>query len=196
MHTRRLVCLLLGVWLGSAVFMFFVATQNFRSVDRLLAKQTPNEFAASVKTLGTQNARALLRYHSSELNRFYFDTWEKAQLGLGVLLFGMLLFATRVGRIPLTVALLMTGIVALMHWVLTPRIVEFGKMLDFVPADSYSPYRRRFWILHGAYSALEVLKLLLGLALSGWFLWARRRRGGAGHEVNPVDYANDSHVDG
>ena len=36
MHFRRFAALVLGVWLAGCVFMDMVATQNFRSVDRLL----------------------------------------------------------------------------------------------------------------------------------------------------------------
>src|SRR5689334_13835082 len=37
MHFRRFAALLLGAWLAGCVFMDMVATQNFRSVDRMLA---------------------------------------------------------------------------------------------------------------------------------------------------------------
>jgi hypothetical protein len=41
MHFRRFAALLLGVWLAGCVFMDMVATQNFRSVDHLLAAPPP-----------------------------------------------------------------------------------------------------------------------------------------------------------
>jgi len=40
MHLTRIAALLLGAWLGGCVFMDTVATQNFRSVDRMLAAPT------------------------------------------------------------------------------------------------------------------------------------------------------------
>ena len=58
--------------------MIMVATQNFRSVDRLLA--APGGAAAQVVTIGHDQARIFLRYQVSEQNRWYFETWEKIQL--------------------------------------------------------------------------------------------------------------------
>ena len=74
MHYRRFACFLLGAWLAAGLFMAMVATQNFRSVDRLLAK--PSAAAAQqLHKLGPAG-RSLLRYQVSEQNRWFFETWE------------------------------------------------------------------------------------------------------------------------
>ena len=78
-------CWLLGAWIAGSLFMIMVATQNFGSVDRLLAAPS-SAAAAQIQTMGREKARAFLRYQVSEQNRWYFETWEKIQLALGVAL--------------------------------------------------------------------------------------------------------------
>jgi hypothetical protein len=62
-----------------------MATQNFRAVDRLLASPAP-EAAERIQSLGGRDGARMFLYHSSELNRFYFASWEWAQIALGVAL--------------------------------------------------------------------------------------------------------------
>src|SRR5712692_8460340 len=60
MHFRRLAAFLLGIWLGGSVFMDMVATQNFHSVDRLLAAPSP-QVEERIQALGGRDAaRAFL----------------------------------------------------------------------------------------------------------------------------------------
>ncbi len=66
--------------------MFFVATQNFRTVDRVLDRPT-SQAAGPLRAVAHDPLRMLLRHLSSELNRLYFLTWGGAQLVLGVTLF-------------------------------------------------------------------------------------------------------------
>src|SRR5688500_6870903 len=100
MNTRRLVCMLLGAWLAGSLWMFVTATQNFRTVDRLM-HDPPPAATSMISRIGIANARTLLRFEASEMNRFYFDVWEWAQLALGIAAFLLLLFTTSVGRFPL-----------------------------------------------------------------------------------------------
>src|SRR5438552_13864911 len=84
MDIRYFACWLLGAWIAGSLFMIMVATQNFRSVDRLLA--APGSAAPMVEQMGHDAARTFLRYQVSEQNRWYFETWEKIQLALGAVL--------------------------------------------------------------------------------------------------------------
>ena len=152
-----------------------VATQNFRSVDRMLAAPTA-QMKERIQALGGHDAaRALLRYQASEQNRQYFSTWESTQIGLGLLLFLMLLIAGQRDRVTLWLAALMLGFALLMHFLLTPEITRLGRAMDFAPVGRPSGDSTRFWIFHGVYSALELIKLGWGVALGVWLVLPRKK---------------------
>lgn len=175
--------------------MMMMATQNFRAVDRLLAAPAPAA-ALQVDALGKNEARMFLRHQVGEQNRWYFDTWEKLQLGLGALLLLTLFFAANGKPSMVVLSLLMLVAVGLQHWAITPQIVELGRAIDFVPEAEPSPDRIRLWDFHTAYSATEVAKLGMGLFLTGRLLVRRRRRSrDVADEVDPVNHADNSHVD-
>ncbi|MFN0166819.1 MAG: hypothetical protein ACKV22_10350 [Bryobacteraceae bacterium] len=171
LHTRRVVSWILGAWLAGCVFMFWVATQNFRSVDRLLATPAP-EAAALLAKAGRHDMRLLLRYHSSELNRLYFSGWEWAQLLLGAAA-AAASAGFKSSRSMGGVVLFLVALTAAEHWLLTPDIVSLGRAIDFVAGPT--PERERFWKLHGAYSGIEVLKMI-ALAVLTLRLWIPSRR--------------------
>ena len=189
MHFRRFAALLLGAWLAGCVFMDMVATQNFRSVDRLLAAPPP-QIAERIQAMGGHDlARAFLRYQASELNRSYFDNWERAQIALGAVLFLVLLFGSPPNRLMLLLTLLMVSLVLVMHFYLTPEITRLGRAIDFVSPGTPSPDRTRFWTFHGAYSACELAKFGLGTVLAVLLVRRRRRRevvvGPEGQPITP-----------
>lgn len=204
MHSVRLVCFAFGLWLAGGVFMAWVATQNFRGVDRLLDQ--PNPIAKldfktldTDKNLGPGTARLLLRYHVSEQNRFYFESWELAQIVLGTLLFFFLLFGTREDKYSLAGVLFLLVLVAVQRFALTPEITALGRTLDFVPQSADAGERSRFWMLHNAYSALELLKWIATVILVGRLvLGHRHRRSGRDvrQQLDEINKANYRHVDG
>jgi hypothetical protein len=175
MHFRRLACFLLGGWLAGGIFMATVATQNFRSVDRLLAK--PSAAASQqVDKLGRDSARMLLRYQAAEQNRSYFETWGIVEIVIGLVLLLTLLFGSAEKKFTLLLALLMLLIAVLQRFVLTPEIVILGRIIDFVPATQPSPERSSFWVMHATYSSVEVLKWGLAFVLTAKLLFRRKRR--------------------
>jgi hypothetical protein len=195
MHFRRLVCFLLGAWLAGGLFMAAVATQNFRSVDRVLYNPAP---AASqeIKAMGPDMARAFLRYLVSEQNRWYFERWEGIQIGIALLTFFLLLFGSTESKVSLGLALLMLLIVAAQRFLLTPMIISFGRVIDFVPDAVHSPERTRFWVLHHAYSGMEVGKWCLCLLLTlKLVLRSRRRSSHVAGDIDVVDKPYYRHVD-
>ena len=168
MKIRYFAGWLLGAWIAGSLFMILVATQNFRSVDRLLA--APGGAAAHVEQMGREEARTFLRYQVSEQNRWYFDTWEKIQLALGVSLLVIAWAGFPERKIIGVVAGVMLAIVLLERFYLTPEIVRLGRLIDFTAQAS--PERGMFWRFHGAYSGAELVKLALGLYLSARFVVA------------------------
>ena len=164
MKIRYLTAWLLGAWISGSLFMIMVATQNFRSVDRLLAE--PRTAVGRIEQLGRDAARTFLRYQVSEQNRWYFETWEQIQLALGGVLLVIAFTGLREQRsFPLLVTA-MVALLALEHFYLTPEIVRLGRLIDFVPQAASSQERDLFWRFHGAYSAIELTKLALGFFLS------------------------------
>jgi hypothetical protein len=163
MPAQRFATFLIGGWIAGSLFMVMVATQNFHAVDRLLAAPAP-EAAQRIETLGGRDAaRMFLRYHSSELNRFYFATWERVQIGLGLLLLLMLSRGNLVDRL---LCVFMLAIVLAGRWWLTPEIIQVGRAIDWIPQAASDPQRDYFWKLHSIYSACEVAKQLAGLTLA------------------------------
>lgn len=157
---RIMMSLLLGGWLIGTILMAFVAAENFWIIDRLLATSLNPAFHNNVHQLPVGEGRALLRYLASEQNRLYFVWWGWAEAVFGVVLLAMAL-RLKSGRVALSLAL-MLAIVAALQLYLTPRIVEVGRALDFVPREPPPPHLAQFGWLHAAYSIVDLLKLLVG----------------------------------
>jgi len=186
MKSRYVACWLVGAWIAGSLFMILVATQNFRSVDRLLAAAA--SAGAQVEKMGHQEARTFLRYQVSEQNRWYFETWETVQLALGLALMASL---WRQGKLVISLAAAMFALLLVERLYLTPEIIRLGRIIDFIPQATPSQDRNIFWRFHGAYSGVELLKLALGFLLSGSFIFGRNR---VGHQVDLVDEADHRHI--
>src|SRR5271154_5647984 len=93
-HFQRIGTFLCGCLILGGLFMIFVATQNFQTVDRVLASP-PQEAAQMFHTLGPDHSRLLLRYMAGEEIRFFFVAWEWAQIVLGIALAAILVFPPR-----------------------------------------------------------------------------------------------------
>jgi len=166
--------------------MDMVATQNFRSVDRLLAKPAAAA-AQQFEKLGPATARMLLRHAASEENRWYFETWGDVETGLGAALLLFLLFGSSETKFTLLLSLLMLLIVIVQRFALTPQIVILGRAIDWIPASQDSPVRAHFWTLHFGYVGLEGVNLLLGLTLTARLLFRRRKSAGRSGEIHAID---------
>ena len=86
MSARRFLAFLLGVWLGGSLLVSVAAIHNLGSVESRLDSLSPAA-AKLIEPLGHDLAGRLLRHHSSELNRAYFEQWGMAQLAIGVAVF-------------------------------------------------------------------------------------------------------------
>ena len=188
-----MACFFLGIWLGASVLVAWVATENFLAVDRLLAKPGPAALL-SIKSMGPEAVRLLLRYQASEQNRWLFHKWGELQLIGGAGFFLFLLFGTREGKLPLILVLLMLCVTAIQLWAFVPTMTALGRLVDFLPANQMTGERNRFWLLHTAYVIAEVCKWG-----AGSFLIVRlAHRHGASRDVRKkldvVDKADHRHV--
>jgi hypothetical protein len=167
---RGAMCLLLGGWLLGTIVVGFVAAENFFLIDRLLASPAAHsafhrDIAQLDASLGAEEGRILLRYLSSEMNRFYFRVWGGVEALLGIVLL-LLAARSREKRLVIGFSLMLT-LVAATELFLTPQIVSVGRALDFVPRHPAPPNLATFGMLHGAYSTVDLIKLLVGF----WMAW-------------------------
>ena len=194
MHSRRLACLLLGMWLAGGLFMAWLGRQNLRSVDRLLDQNNPSAFLPFKPAL-LPAARTLLRYQAAEQNRFYFESWEVAQVLLGAFFFFFLLFGTREDKFSLFMVLFMLGVTLFQRFWMTPQASSIGRVADFLAANSLE--RVKLQVLQTGYSVLELVKLGVGLALGLRLVLCRRRSRSEQDirkELDLIDKANYRHI--
>jgi hypothetical protein len=173
MHRHRIAAFLAGCLILGSLFMIFVATENFGTVDRVLAAP-PHEATQMFQTLGPENARLLLRYLAGEENRLFFTSWELAQIALGALLTAVLLLAIK-SRLLAGMAGAMLIVALFQHFRVTPEMIALGRLVDFGGGTGSAAYSQ-FWRLHGLYGVLEVVKLLLLSVVAGILLFGRRAK--------------------
>ena len=165
---RSLATICVAAWLMGTLCMAIVATQNFFTIDRLLEARPNAEFNTSVEKLGSVEARELLRYLSSELNRLYFQYWNVAQLAIGIFTLWLVTkLPPRFSRVKWSLVA-MLAIVLFMTIGLMPQILSVGRSLDFVPRDPPPPALRTFGLLHAAYTVLDLVKLIVGILAAIW----------------------------
>ena len=156
--------ILIGVWVGWTLFMWFAATRSFRTIDAILRAPSPM-FAETATTLTPDQTRLLLRHAASEINRTYFRFYGWAQLVLGAVVFALLWRQSPRDTFSLTVAGAMLGLVLILTWYVTPQIISIGRSIDFASRTPPPAVMPRFWKLHGAFTGLDSVKLLAGLVL-------------------------------
>ena len=192
MHYRRIVCLLLGVWLGGGILMAWYGARSFGTVESILAQSNP-AFVAQTKPLGPAATRLVLRYAVAEQNRWLFRNWENMQICMAFVFFCYLLFGTMEGKFSLTVMLAMLVLTLIQRLWISPELGLAGRTMGYLPGDLAAQERARFWMLHNAYIAVEALKFGFGLIL-GMIVMSRSRSIDPLNQFNMIDKANHRHV--
>jgi hypothetical protein len=161
---RRLSAVLLGAWLGASVLADVAVTQNFQTIDRFL--EAPGDPGTSIQLneVGRARERIILRRNAAEENNWLFVNWERVEFVIGGGLFLLLLFGERPQKSLLGASLAMLAIVAVEHFLLTPGITNIGRTVDNLPPTD--PVSKRFWLMHGIYSGLDILKMLIGFGMA------------------------------
>ncbi len=146
--------------------MDVTAVGNFHAVERFLAD--PGIPAAQlIHSAGHENIRVLLRRAAGEANGWLFEQWEWIQLVTALALLLVFIFGSRPPKIPIGLCLLMMILVLIERFALSPNIVRLGRIIEFLPAGPQMPDRVSFGVYHGAYSILEIAKLVAGFAIAG-----------------------------
>lgn len=151
MHVRRLAALLSGAWLAMGGFVALVAVHNMEAVDNPLIAP-PRYAGLSIEALGETTARTFLRFYSAELSRWYLETWELAQLVLGVWLLATLIAGGVQRRSIVVLCFLMLVTVLVLHFAVAPEMNRLGRALDFFPARRPTPDRERVAAFQRAYA--------------------------------------------
>ena len=159
---RHLAIFTMAAWLTGTVWMAVVATQNFYTIERLFDRRPNPAFSAAIDKLGEPEARFLLKYLSSELNRLFFQSWGIIQIGVGILALWFVVKLPHSGQ-PKWMVVAMLAISLLFLAAITPKIVAVGRSLDFVAHQPPPPALRTFGLLHAAYTVLDGIKLILGI---------------------------------
>jgi len=192
MHYRRIVCFLLGIWLGGGILMAWYGARSFGTVESIMQQANPG-FVVQTKPLGPAMTRTVLRYIVAEQNRWLFRNWEYMQIVLACLFFCYLLFGTTEGKFSLGVMLAMLALTVMQRFLISPDLGITGRTLDFAPTDLAAQEHARFWLVHNAYLAVEALKFGLGLIL-GIIVMSSRRSADPLNQFNMIDKANHRHV--
>jgi len=192
MHHGRFASFLLGAWLAGSVLMLCIATQSLGVVDEAMSSP-PGGAAKIIRTVGKDNARALLRYSAGEQNRFLFEGWELAQMALAAGLILVLILGLK-SRLLAGLAVGMLMLVLFAHFRVTAELAWLGKTIEFIPWSAESLERDLFWRQHAVYSAIEAAKLLLGAAVGVLLFTMRRRRTPVRKEIDAVNHAHHGHV--
>jgi hypothetical protein len=163
-HYRSLTVCLLGAWLGASILADVAVTQNFQAVDRFLA-------SSGMDQANQATQRVLMRRNAADENAVIFLNWERAEIVLGVLV----LLSLQADRVRLQVAgiILLLAILVIEHFMLTPRIISLGGSVDGLTAGD--PKYRTFWMLHGFYSGLDILKMVILFGLAARAVWTKRQ---------------------
>lgn len=169
-RARALSIAVLAFWIGINIAVWFAATRTFSTAEHVM--ESPNaEFSRAVAPLGAEGARETLRFLASEINRTYFWAYGGAQVVLGILLFVLVWCQNPRSNLDMALAGGMLIIAVVVTLVLTPWISSLGRTLALVPESPAPPGMSRFWMLHGAFTGLDGIKLLAGIAmLTRWIV--------------------------
>lgn len=172
MHTRRLASYLMGAWILAILIFGFISMQNMSNVDRIL-RSPPAPVAKDIEDLGTDITRLLLRYQATELNRFLAETWGVGQIGLGAAVLSAVLFTAHRSKFLVSATCVMILIAIFQVAYIRPSMNAMGRAFDFLPAGAAGRERNSYQSYATMYTVAEVIKLLIGLLLSGRLLFDR-----------------------
>ena len=189
MHSTRIATFLLGAWIACCIFLDLVAVQNIRLAAQMLNAAVP---AASeiIQNAGREEMNALLHHFASEQYRYYFSQWALVQLGVILVLAGLLYFAVEKQIMPqiLCVAIL---VLVVFQVAMGPEWIYRGREADFPPGSLSSSTQSRLSGLTALWIGVEAVKLALGGVLA-FFLFSYKSKRRSRRTSDPVDIARAS----
>jgi hypothetical protein len=107
----------------------------------------------------------VIRHVASEINRALFWGYGGLQIGLGAILFLLVWRQTPRHTLDISLVASMLVLSVILTLVITPMVTSVGRSIDFLPRNPPPPIMPRFWMLHGAFTSLDGVKLLAGVGL-------------------------------
>jgi len=176
--------------------MVLVVLQNLHSADLVLVSPI-GPVSNMAKTLGQDQITLLLRHHAAEQTRNLYYVWEQVQIVLALVLGGCLYFATQKRVFSIALCGVMLGLVMFQYLAITPELSYRGRETDFPPGSSTSGAMVRTLLLYQVMVVSEGLKVIIGGVLASYLFAFRTSRKRTGRrEIDTVDNASPSHVDG
>jgi hypothetical protein len=151
--------------------MQFVTAANSSTAEGLLIRPSPDA-RAYMKTLGHVSLTPLTQYLAAEQNRALYETWGTVQIALSGAFFFLLLFGTRMGKVPLAMALLLFLITLGDRLFVVPQMEMIGRATDFAADPSHRVRLARDVLGYGT-SVMEVAKWVLALGVGGFLIFER-----------------------
>jgi hypothetical protein len=176
--------------------MGLLVLQNLHSADLVLTSPI-GPVGNMIKALGSEQITLLLRHHAAEQTRSLYYLWEQAQILLGLVLGVCLYFATQKRTLSMVLCGVMLGLVLFQFWAVTPELSYRGRDTDFPSASGTSGAILRTLLLYQLMVVTEGLKVIIGGILASYlFAFRTSRKRSTRREVDTIDHADHSHVDG
>lgn len=197
MHSRRFLAFFLGLWLAALLVVTFVTNvSSTRTVD-VVMHNPPYEASKWMDILGKERTRTLLLHNSAEGNRSLLESWGYADFCLCVFIL-ITAVLIKSGK-PMMIASAVLVILCLASvFLLTPRVVAVGRLLDFRAGFPIPPERSQFDSLNYMFHGISTIRILTAGAMISLLLRrsARNhsRRSSRSDEINPVNYTDHSHI--
>ncbi len=176
--------------------MVLVVLENLHSEDLVLTSPV-GPVGNMIKTLGLEQMTLLLRHHAAEQTRSLYYIWEQAQVVVGLALGVCLYFATQKKVLSLVLCGVMLGLVLFQFLAITPELSYRARATDFPAGNGANNAMVRTLLLYQVMVVSEGLKLIVGGVLASYLFAFRTSRKRSGRrEVDTIDHADHSHVDG
>ena len=176
--------------------MGLLVLQNLHSADLVLTSPI-GPVGNMIKALGSEQITLLLRHHAAEQTRSLYYLWEQAQILLGLVLGVCLYFATQKRTLSMVLCGVMLGLVLFQFWAITPELSYRGRDTDFPSGSGTSGAIVRTLLLYQLMVVTEGLKVIIGGILASYlFAFRTSRKRSTRREVDTIDHADHSHVDG
>ncbi len=191
MHWRRFASFILGAWMFGLFVAAYYAAANIGFAARFLAAPAPDA-AAILQPLGEARSQMLLAHVAAEQNRLFLQRFENAEIALGLILTAAILLATHAHRLAAVMSGGMTAITLFLRVFIGPEMGRLGRELDFIPDAASATQSNSLWMLRMTYSALVIVKVVMGAALA-WYLltFKTRLRGRHGSTSAGIGHAAD-----